>query len=61
MFALSRTTRVFLKVGATDLRLGFDGLYGQVVSILKQDLLSAHRRGDFPVISARLATAIRVR
>jgi transposase len=42
MFALNRTTRVFLKVGATDLRLGFDGLYGQVVSILRQDVLSGH-------------------
>jgi hypothetical protein len=42
MFALNRTTQVFLKVGATDLRLGFDGLYGQVVSILKQDVLSGH-------------------
>ena len=42
MFALNRTTRVFLKVGSTDLRLGFDGLYGQVVSILKQDVLSGH-------------------
>jgi hypothetical protein len=39
MFALNRTTRVFLKVGATDLRLGFDGLHGQVVTILKQDAL----------------------
>ena len=37
MFALNRTTRVFLKIGATDLRLGFDGLYGEVVSILTQD------------------------
>ncbi|MBW8077489.1 MAG: IS66 family insertion sequence element accessory protein TnpB [Gallionella sp.] len=42
MFALNRTTRVFLKIGATDLRLGVDGLYGQVVSILKQDALSGH-------------------
>ena len=42
MFALNRTTRVFLKVGVTDLRLGFDGLYGQVVSILRQDVLSGH-------------------
>ena len=42
MFALNRTTRVFLKVGVTDLRLGFDGLYGQVVSILRQDVLSDH-------------------
>ena len=42
MFALNRTTRVFLKVGATDLRLGFDGLHGQVVTILKQDVLSGH-------------------
>jgi hypothetical protein len=42
MFALNCTTRVFLKVGATDLRLGFDGLHGQVVTILKQDVLSGH-------------------
>jgi len=42
MFALNRTTRVFLKVGATDLRLGFDGLHAQVVTILKQDVLSGH-------------------
>ncbi len=39
VFALNRTTRVFRQVGATDLRLGFDGLYGQVVSILRQDVL----------------------
>jgi hypothetical protein len=37
MFALNRTTRVFLKIEATNLRLGFDGLYGEVVSILTQD------------------------
>ena len=42
MFALNRTTRVFLNVDATDLRLGFDGLHGQVVTILKQDVLSGH-------------------
>lgn len=42
MFALNRTTRVFLKVGASDLRLGFDGLHAQVVSILKQDVLAGH-------------------
>ena len=42
LFALNRTTRVFLKVGATDLRLGFDGLHAQVVTILKQDVLSGH-------------------
>jgi transposase len=42
VLALNRTTRVFLKIGATDLRLGFNGLYGQVVSILKRDALSGH-------------------
>lgn len=42
MFALNRTTRVFLKIEATNLRLGFDGLYGEVVSILTQDPPSGH-------------------
>ena len=31
------------------------------LAIRRLDLLSAHRRGDFRVISARLATTIRVR
>ena len=42
MFALNRTTRVLLKIEATNLRLGFDGLYGEVVSILTQDPPSGH-------------------
>jgi transposase len=41
-FALNRATRVFVKTGATDLRLSFDGLYAQVANELKQDPLSGH-------------------
>ena len=42
MFALNRATRVFVKTGATDLRLSFNGLYALVVSILQQQPLSGH-------------------
>jgi transposase len=41
-FALNRATRVFVKTGATDLRLSFNGLYGQVVNVLQADPLSGH-------------------
>ena len=42
MFALNRATRVFVKTGATDMRLSFNGLHAQVISILKQQPLSGH-------------------
>lgn len=42
MFGLTRATRIFLRAGATDLRLGFDGLHGLVQSQLQQDVLSGH-------------------
>lgn len=35
-------TRVYLAVGATDLRKGFDGLYGLVKSRLESDATSGH-------------------
>ena len=39
MFALSATTRVYLRSDATDLQLSFDGLYALVVGVLKADPL----------------------
>jgi transposase len=42
MINLTRATRVFLRAGATDLRLGFDGLHGLVQTQLQQDALSGH-------------------
>ena len=52
MLSLSAATRVFIAVGATDMRKGFDGLYGLVKQHLNQDPLSgalflfANRRRD---------------
>jgi transposase len=40
MWGLSRATRVFLRSGPTDLRLGFDGLAAVVKTQLAQDLLA---------------------
>jgi transposase len=42
VWGLSRSTRVFVRAGPTDLRLGFEGLYGLVESQLHQDPLSGH-------------------
>lgn len=42
MWGLSRSTRVFLRPGATDLRLGFEGLYALAEQQLKQNPLSGH-------------------
>jgi transposase len=42
MFGVSPATRVYLAVGATDLRRSFDGLYGLVQGALKADPLSGH-------------------
>ena len=42
MINLNRTTRVFLKTGATDLRKSFDGLYAIVQTQLLQDPTSGH-------------------
>lgn len=42
MFALSATTRVYLRSGATDLRLSFEGLHALVVAVLEAEPLSGH-------------------
>ena len=42
MIAPGPTTRVFLALGATDMRKGFDGLFGLVQSKLEADPLSGH-------------------
>jgi transposase len=42
MIAVGPATRVFLALGATDMRKGYDGLYGLVSSQLQEDPLSGH-------------------
>lgn len=42
MIAPGPSTRVFLALGATDMRKGFDGLFGLVQSKLEADPLSGH-------------------
>jgi len=42
MFALGAATRVYLAVGATDMRKGFDGLYHLVRQQMEADPLSGH-------------------
>ena len=42
MFGLGPATKVYLAAGATDMRKGFDGLYGLVRDRLQLDPLSGH-------------------
>jgi len=42
MIAPGPATRIFLALGSTDMRKGYDGLYGLVVSQLGEDPLSGH-------------------
>ena len=42
MLGLGAATRIYVATGATDMRLGFDGLYGLVVGQLQQDPQSGH-------------------
>lgn len=42
MFALGPATRVYLALGATDMRKGFEGLYGLVRDRLELDPQSGH-------------------
>jgi transposase len=42
MFGLGPATKVYVAVGATDLRKGFDGLYGLARDALGLDPLSGH-------------------
>ena len=40
MFGLGPATRIYVATGATDMRKGFDGLYGRVRDVLGCDPLS---------------------
>lgn len=42
MWAVGGATRIYLLAGVTDLRRGFEGLYGLVESKLQEDPLSGH-------------------
>jgi len=42
MFGWGPATRIYLAAGATDMRKGFDGLYGLVRDRLSDDPLSGH-------------------
>ena len=42
MFGLGPATRIYLAVGATDMRKGFNGLYGLVRERLQSEPLSGH-------------------
>jgi len=42
MFSLNPNTRVFLRPGVTDMRMGFNGLFGMVEQVLGQDPTSGH-------------------
>ena len=42
MFGLGPATRIYLAVGATDMRKGFNGLYGLVRDRLQSEPLSGH-------------------
>jgi len=42
MFGWGPATKIYLAAGATDMRKGFDGLYGLVRDRLGQDPLSGH-------------------
>lgn len=42
MLSISRTTKVFLATGPTDMRKGFDGLFALVENVIQQDPFSGH-------------------
>jgi transposase len=42
MFGLGTATRIYVATGHTDMRLGFNGLYGLVCNRLQCDPLSGH-------------------
>jgi transposase len=42
MFGWGPATRIYLAAGATDMRKGFEGLYGLVRGRLESDPLSGH-------------------
>ena len=48
MLAVGGATRVYLAAGVTDLRKGFDGLYGLVRSKLESDPDTGHFKHSSP-------------
>lgn len=42
MISVAAGTKIFIALGATDMRKGFDGLCGVVTGVLKSDPLSGH-------------------
>jgi transposase len=42
MFALGAATRVYVATGNTDMRMGFNGLYGKIRDVLECDPTSGH-------------------
>jgi transposase len=42
MFGIGAATRIYVATGDTDMRLGFNGLYGLVCNRLRCDPLSGH-------------------
>src|ERR1035438_5600438 len=53
MFGWGGATRIYLAAGATDMRKGFEGLYGMARDRLLCDPLSGHVRGSGSQIDAR--------
>jgi IS66 Orf2 like protein len=44
MFGVGPATRIYLAAGTTDMRKGFEGLYGMVRDQLQLEPLSGHQR-----------------
>jgi transposase len=42
MFALGAATRIYVATGNTDMRIGFDGLWGKIRDVLGCDPASGH-------------------
>jgi transposase len=42
VFSLGAATRVYVATGATDMRVGFDGLWGRIRDVLECDPASGH-------------------
>lgn len=42
MFGLKPTTRAFIRTGATDMRLSYEGLHALVTRVIQQDVKNGH-------------------
>ena len=42
MFALRAATRIYVAIGVTDMRIGFDGLWGKIRDVLECDPARGH-------------------